>query len=41
MEKNMKMEEILVKFTKMHGCGNDYIYVNCFTEKIEEPSVIA
>lgn len=37
----MKMEEILVKFTKMHGCGNDYIYVNCFTEKIEEPSVIA
>jgi len=30
-----------VKFTKMHGCGNDYIYVNCFTEKIEEPSVIA
>ena len=37
----MKMEEILVKFTKMNGCGNDYIYVNCFTEKIEEPSVIA
>ena len=37
----MKMEEILVKFTKMHGCGNDFIYVNCFTEKIEEPSVIA
>lgn len=37
----MKMEEILVKFTKMHGCGNDYIYVNCFTEKIEEPSMIA
>lgn len=30
-----------MKFTKMHGCGNDYIYVNCFTEKIEEPSVIA
>lgn len=30
-----------MKFTKMHGCGNDYIYVNCFTEKIEEPSMIA
>ena len=30
-----------MKFTKMHGCGNDYIYVNCFTEKVEEPSVIA
>lgn len=24
-----------MKFTKMHGCGNDYIYVNGFTEKIE------
>ncbi len=23
------------KFTKMHGAGNDYIYVNCFEEKIE------
>lgn len=24
------------KFTKMHGAGNDYIYVNCFEEKIED-----
>lgn len=23
-----------MKFTKMHGCGNDYIYVNGFTEQI-------
>ena len=23
-----------MKFTKMHGCGNDYIYVNGFQEKI-------
>lgn len=23
------------KFTKMHGAGNDYIYVNCFEEKLE------
>ena len=23
-----------MKFTKMHGCGNDYIYVNGFKEKI-------
>lgn len=22
-------------FTKMHGAGNDYIYVNCFEEKLE------
>lgn len=25
-----------MKFTKMHGCGNDYIYVNGFEEKIEQ-----
>ena len=24
------------KFTKMQGCGNDYIYVNGFTEKIPQ-----
>ena len=22
-------------FTKMHGLGNDYVYVNCFTRKGE------
>ena len=27
-----------MKFTKMHGCGNDYIYVNCFEEKVENPN---
>lgn len=21
-----------MRFTKMHGCGNDYVYVNCFAE---------
>lgn len=25
-----------MKFTKMHGCGNDYIYVNGFTEKVAD-----
>lgn len=25
-----------MKFTKMHGCGNDYVYVNGFTEKIRQ-----
>ncbi|MCI8282794.1 MAG: diaminopimelate epimerase [Lachnospiraceae bacterium] len=24
-----------MKFTKMQGCGNDYIYVNCFEEQVE------
>jgi len=22
----------------MHGCGNDYVYVNCFKEKVNNPS---
>ncbi len=30
-----------MKFTKMHGLGNDYVYVNCFEEKIENPSKVA
>ena len=30
-----------MKFTKMHGLGNDYIYVNCFEEKIEDPSALS
>ncbi|MFB0919558.1 MAG: diaminopimelate epimerase [Oscillospiraceae bacterium] len=25
-----------MKFTKMQGCGNDYVYVNCFEEKITD-----
>lgn len=24
-----------MKFTKMHGAGNDYIYIDCFTEDVE------
>ena len=28
-----------MKFTKMHGIGNDYVYVNCFEETVENPSV--
>ena len=30
-----------MKFTKMQGIGNDYVYVNCFEEKIEYPSELA
>lgn len=26
-----------MNFTKMHGCGNDYIYVNLFEERVEDP----
>lgn len=28
-------------FTKMHGCGNDYIYFNCFEQEIENPSELS
>lgn len=27
-----------MKFTKMHGLGNDYIYVNCFNEPVDDPA---
>ncbi|MFP4106263.1 MAG: diaminopimelate epimerase [Phycisphaerae bacterium] len=30
-----------MRFTKMHGLGNDYVYVNCFEEQIENPSELA
>lgn len=30
-----------MKFTKMHGIGNDYVYVNCFEETIADPSAVA
>ena len=30
-----------MKFTKMHGIGNDYVYVNCFEETVENPSEVA
>lgn len=30
-----------MKFTKMEGLGNDYVYVNCFRETIDNPSEVA
>ncbi len=30
-----------MRFTKMHGAGNDYIYVDCFTETVRDPSKTA
>lgn len=30
-----------IKFTKMHGCGNDYVYVNCFEQHIPEPEKLS
>lgn len=30
-----------MKFTKMHGIGNDYVYVNCFEERVEDPEAVS
>ena len=30
-----------MKFTKMHGCGNDYVYVNLFEETVEDAPKLA
>ena len=30
-----------MKFTKMHGAGNDYVYVNCFEEQVSNPVELA
>lgn len=30
-----------MKFTKMHGIGNDYVYVNCFEETVKDPSAVS
>ena len=30
-----------MKFTKMQGIGNDYIYVNCFEETVQNPEETA
>ena len=31
----------MLTFTKMHGCGNDYIYFNCFEDPVEAPEQLA
>jgi diaminopimelate epimerase len=30
-----------MEFTKMHGLGNDYVYVNCFSETVDNPAQMA
>ena len=37
----MEGEHMRLHFTKMEGLGNDYVYVNCFKEKVEHPSELA
>ncbi len=30
-----------LSFTKMHGCGNDYVYFNCFSAEVPNPEKLA
>lgn len=30
-----------MRFTKMQGIGNCYLYINCFEEKVEDPSALS
>ena len=34
---HMRREKVKLSFTKMHGCGNDYVYFNCFDHIIDNP----
>ena len=38
---NNKGRGFIMKFTKMQGLGNDYVYINCFEEKVENPSELS
>jgi carbamoyl-phosphate synthase large subunit len=38
---NLRSERMKLKFTKMHGCGNDYIYINCFDLSINSPESLS
>ncbi len=31
----------MIKFTKMHGLGNDYVYIDCINQHIEDESSLA
>lgn len=30
-----------MNFTKMHGAGNDYIYIDCFSQNVENPEILS
>ncbi len=38
---NMRSEKMELEFTKMQGCGNDYIYFDCFKQKIDNPEALS
>ncbi len=36
-----EQQEKTLHFTKMHGCGNDYIYFDCFEQEVPSPEALA
>ena len=38
---HMRTERRVLHFTKMQGCGNDYIYFNCFQQEMISPESLA
>ncbi len=38
---DMREEKMKLKFTKMHGIGNDYIYCSTFDQKINNPEALS
>lgn len=39
--KVLKGEFVKLNFSKMHGCGNDYIYFNCLENELKNPGEIS
>ena len=38
---NLKSEKVKLPFTKMSACSNDYIYINCFENKVSSPEFLS
>ncbi|MDR0503409.1 MAG: carbamoyl-phosphate synthase large subunit [Treponema sp.] len=38
---NLRSERVKLPFTKMHGTGNDYIYINCMDMEINSPESLS
>jgi diaminopimelate epimerase len=41
LKQKRKENAMKLDFIKMHGCGNDYIYIDCFKNDVEEPEKLA
>jgi carbamoyl-phosphate synthase large subunit len=38
---DMRKDRVIMKFTKMQGAGNDYIYIDCFEYEINSPESLS